>query len=280
MKNKDKNKDKKGFFEKKKKKTADYKVVLWEDVGHSVREILTFEAERYVDEDMTPFIRNEELKFLELYPQDLHDINPLNEKEIKSKIDKIEKELKRIKSKDLEDYKDDEPNTEDLEFELKLLKAKQRGLKYSEGASYVCFDNKGQVTFNFLRKGNSFFPFKWDTDTSTIHTASEPVVKKAGILLRNKETKYMPKALIETSTLILLGLVVIGVMVNIALGGWLWTKYDNSNLGDMERSQLEINNICSELVITNANLLMTMQDEFKENIEDPDKANIIGLIPK
>jgi len=263
------------------KSVPDYKVVLWEDVGHSVRQIREpFDAARLVDDDKTPFIYNEELNFMELYPQDIKHIDTLTDKVIKAKIDKIEKELQKIRAKNIEDYQDEEPNTKDLEFQLIKLNARLRGLKYSKGASYVCFDSTGRVTFNFLRKGNQFFPFKWDTETDTIHTASEPVVKKAGILLRNKETKYLPKKLIETSTMILLAIVIIGTLANLFLGGWLWSKYDDSNIGELDRQKLELNQICSELVVKNAEMVINMQTDLKESLKPTDQAQINGLIPK
>ena len=261
-------------------KILDFKVILWEDVGFSVREIKTFQASRFVDEDKVPFIYNEELKFMELYPQDMRDNVKLDEKDINIKIKDVEKKLKSIRSKDIEDYGEDEPNTLDLEFKLMTLKAKERGLKYSKSASYVNFDSNGQVCFNFLRKGNSFYPFKWDTDTETIHTASEPVVKKAGILLRNKENKYLPKKLIETSTLILLALVIIGTIANLFFGGWLWSKYDESDLALLERKSLELTNVCSEIVINNANALNTMETEFMKQVKGETTTEIIGLIPE
>ena len=266
--------------EKKKEQTLDFKVILWEDVGYSVREIKTFQASRFVDEDKVPFIYNEELKFMELYPQDMRDNVRLNEKSITSKLIDIEKKLKEIRAKDVEDYREDEPNTLDLEFKLMTLKAKERGLKYSKSASYVNFDIKGQVCFNFLRKGNNFYPFKWDTDTETIHTASEPVVKKAGILLRNKENKYLPKKLIETSTLILLAIVIIGTIANLFFGGWLWSKYDESNLAEAERQSLELSNICSETVINNAQAVKVMQEEVMKQAKSETTTEIIGLIPE
>lgn len=266
--------------EEKKKKTLDFKIVIWEDVGFSVREIKTFQAARFMDEDKVPFIYNEELNFMELYPQDIRDNVKLDEKDILSKIKEIEKKLKEIRAKDIEDYKEDEPNTLDLEFKLMTFKAKERGLKYSKSASYVNFDSKGQVCFNFLRKGNSFFPFKWDTDTETIHTASEPVVKKAGILLRNKENKYLPKKLIETSTLILLALVIIGTIANLFFGGWLWKKYDSSTIAEEARLQIEMTNECSQIVVNNADLVSNMASKLNLLLNDQTTTTIQGIIPK
>jgi len=266
---------------KKQKNVPEFKVILWEDVGHSVRQIRDpFDAIRYVDEDKTPFIQNEELNFMELYPQDIHHIQQLTEKELKTKLVKLETQLKQIRNKKIEEYKEEEPNTKDIEFQIKKLKARIRGLQFEKGASYVCFDNNGRVTFNFLRKGNQFFPFKWDTETDTIHTASEPVVKKAGILLRNKETKYMPKKLIETSTMILLAIVIIGTLANLFLGGWLWSKYDDSNLGTLDREKLELNQICSELTLQNAKQTLQIQEQIEENADNSITTKIQGLIPE
>lgn len=117
-----------GFFNKKKekkqevkkeKKTSkpDFKIVIWEDIGYSVKEVKTFFAYRFVDEDKIPFIYNEELKFMELYPQDMKDNDDLNEKEIIKKLNWTISKLKEIKNKKIEDYAEDEPNTNDLEFE-------------------------------------------------------------------------------------------------------------------------------------------------------------------
>jgi len=260
-----------GLFNKNKKKVDkenkvknkyDFKIIIWEDVGYSVREVKTFFASRFVDEDKVPFIHNEELNFLELYPQDIKDINSINEKEIDRKISDFEKQLKTIRNKKLEEYEENEPNTLDLEFNLRVLKAKKRGLKFSKSASYVNFDKEGNVCFNFLRKGNSFFPFKWDTDTNYIHTAPEPVVKKAGILLRNKESKYLSKKIIEGTTLILLIVAILGVIANIFLGGYLWTKYDQSNVGKLARDNLELSKICSNIVIDNAKVIQKAQSDI------------------
>ncbi len=276
------NKKKDGSKEPNKQKknvTLDFKVTLWEDVGFSVREVRTFQASRHIDEDKVPFIYNEELKFMELYPQDIRDNVKLDEKEINTKINETEKKLKDIRKKKIEDYKEDEPNTLDLEFLLMKLKAKQRGLKYSKSASYVNFDSKGQVCFNFLRKGNSFFPFKWDTDTETIHTASEPVVKKAGILLRNKENKFLPKRLIETSTLILLAIGIIWTLLLLYASTIFYQKYDDSNLGKIKAEQLKLTNICSKIVIDNAELVTKMGKNFNNLIENKTTTKITGFIP-
>ena len=266
--------------EKKNTGKPDFKVTIWEDVGYSVREVKTFYAGRFIDEDKTPFIFNEELNFMELYPQDMKDMVKLDEKEIDKKILETTNKLKEIRNKKIEDYTEEEPNTRDLEFNLMTMNAKKRGLKFSPSGSYVNFDITGQVCFNFLRKGNSFYPFKWDTDTTFIHTAAEPVVKKAGILLRNKESKYLPKKIIETSTLILLVICIIGVIANLVFAGWLWNKYDKSNLAAEELKGQSIQNLCSEMLLRDAEAIKDIQKQIKMELNGSTELKIQGIVPK
>lgn len=272
-------KNKKEEAVKTKAAKPDYKITIWEDVGYSVREVKTFFAYRFVDDDKTPFIYNEDLKFMELYPQDIKDREQLDEPTIKRKLKETKDKLEKIRNKKIEDYKEDEPNTRDLERDIMKFEAKLRGLKFEKSASYVSFDAQGHVCFNFKRQGNTFFPFKWDTDTTTIFVPAEPVVKKAGILLRNKENKYLPKKLIETTTLILLVVAVIATIVNLFLGGWLWTKYDNSNLGEMARQDLEVQKMCSEIVLSNARALDATIKQTQKYINQTPTINFNGIIP-
>ena len=101
----------------------------------------------------------------------------------------------------------------------------------------------------------------------------------AGILLRNKENKYLPKKLIETSTLILLAIGILLVISNLFFGGWLWKKYDASNLAADTRLAIETNNKCSEIIIGNANALQTMQTEFMKQVRNETTTNIQGVVP-
>lgn len=227
-------KDKKKKLEEKKK---EFKVVLWEDVGY-LREIKVIQAERDVDEDKTPFMVNKDENFAELYPQDENDVLKYDKTKLEKELKEKEKILSEIKNKDIQDYREEEPNIQDLLFDITKLNAKLRGLKFTDKSSYAVMSG-GQVTYNFLRKGNTFYPFKWDADTRYIHTASEPVVKKAGILLRNKSNKYDLKNLINTSTIIVLVIGVLLVFGNLWFGGWLWKKYDQSNLAEIERATAE-----------------------------------------
>jgi len=263
----------------KKNKNYDFKVVIWEDVGYSVREIKTIEAKRYVDEDKTPFIINQEENFMELYPQDMKDNVKLSEKEIKDKIKEIEAKIKAINNKKIEDYKENEPNIEDLKWDLRIMQAKERGLSFSQSASYVCFNSSGDVMFNFLRKGNRFYPFKWDTDTDHIYIPPEPVVKKAGILLRNKDNKYNPKKLIETSTLILLIIVIVGTLANLFGGAYLWKKYDDSNLAKLELSQVEAQNFCLESIKTQVRAIDKQINQTQTFLDGKTTTVIDGLKP-
>ena len=228
------NKNKNKKIEEKKK---EFKVALWEDVGY-LREIKVIQCERYVDDDKTPFIINRDENFAELYPQDESDVLKYDKTKLEKELKDKEKVLSEIKNKDIQDYKEEEPNIQDLLFDIMKLNAKIRGLKFSDKSSFAVMSG-GQVTYNFLRKGNTFYPFKWDAETRYIHTASEPVTKKAGILLRNKGNKYELRNLINTSTIIVL---VVGVLLtfgNLWFGGWLWKQYDNSNLAEIERATAE-----------------------------------------
>jgi hypothetical protein len=266
--------------EPKTKAKAEFRILIWTKVAGSRRLVKKFDANRFVDEDKVPFIYNEELKFMELYPQDMKKSIKMTDAEIKTKIKSIEKKLEDIRKKDIEDYKEDEPNTLDLEQQLMILTAKLRYSYYTEDDNaYEYYDDEGRVCIDFLRKGNTFFPLKCDLDTNTIHTASEPVVKKAGILLRNKENKYLPKKLIETSTLILLAIVIIGTIANLFFGGWLWTKYDESGLAELQRDQIELTNICSQIVVENAKAVNEMANTVINGIEGETTTVIEGITP-
>ena len=225
------------FWNKKKEEKKEFKVVLWENVGY-LREIKSIQCDRYVDDDKTPFIQNKAENFLELYPRDEKEVMKYTVPELQKQLKKKEDELNAIAGKDIKDYKDNEPNINDLEYDITKLKAKIRGNKFTDKSSYAV-SSGGQATYNFLREGNTFYPFKWDADTKTIHTASEPVVKKAGILLRNKTNKYELSNLINTSTIIVLVIGVLLVFGNIWFGGWLWKQYDNSNLAEIETATAE-----------------------------------------
>lgn len=263
-------------------KIPDYKIFVWEKVAGSRRLVKTFDAMRFVDEDKVPFIMSEENKFMELYPQDVKDLGvKLDDAELKKKITALEEETKKIRNKKIEDYGENEPNIKDLEHNLMVLKAKLRFNYYTEdNNAYTYIDDKGRICIDFLRKGNTFYPLKCDLDTNTIHTASEPVVKKAGILLRNKENKYSPKKLIETAALILLVILIVGILGNLFFGGWLWKKYDDSKLAESERTQLDLQTQCSKIVIENAKLVQDMQDKYKKTLNGTTDIYVQGIIPK
>jgi len=258
---------KKGKQEEKKK---EFKVILWEDVGY-LREIKSIQCERFVDEDKTPFIENKDEKFSELYPKDEDELIKYDLKDLNLRLNKLIKDLTAIRNKNIEEYREDEPNTLDLEHEIKRLKAKIRGNKFSSKSSFAVL-SKGQVTYNFLRKGNTFYPFKWDADTTTIHTASEPVVKKAGILLRNKSNKYDLKRLLETSVVIMAVIFIIGTLVNIWFGAWLWSKYDDSNLAEIARNEAENNIKINDIFISILN-------NTNECIKNNPVQTIEGIVP-
>ena len=61
---------------------AEYKVVLVEKLGGTVRVIKSFYAQRYIDlEDHVVYLKNDKLKFMEIFPQQINDF-----KNYKSKL--------------------------------------------------------------------------------------------------------------------------------------------------------------------------------------------------
>jgi hypothetical protein len=223
---------------------TEYKIVLFEKLGGTVREIKTLYAQRWVDdEDKVVYLRNasKNLQFLEIFPQQIQDFKNYDEKEVKELIDTIQKQLKRERKND-----SNEVNDKDLEFDLLKLRAKERSFKFGNKTSYLSFDEKGRATFHFLREGSTFFPFKWDTDTNTIFIPSDNRKKSASLALRNKENKYNTKKILSGIQILLL-LIQLGALM---ATGWGYLKvidkgnqinldYDASNIAAAKRACLE-----------------------------------------
>lgn len=221
-----------GKSDKKTKSSAKYSVVIKESLGSITRTVKTIEAERFIDQDdHVVYLRNVKENFLEIFPEDHVDMIQLTDKELEQKMTEIKellRQTKKMKEKDI--------NPHNLEFDLMKYGAKRRSLKYGKEDSYVSFDSKGRPEFFYLRKGSTFFPFKWDTDTSTIYTASDNKKKKSILSIRNKEDKYKPKRLIELGTVIFL-------IINIVLAAvliWGFNKqfktYDESEIAAIKRA--------------------------------------------
>jgi hypothetical protein len=262
---------------KNKKKVGEFNIIIWEGIGMP-RQVAQFEANRFLDDDKVPFIVNEKMKFAELYPQDIKQTYKHDKVKIQKEIDLLQKELEKLKSKDIKDIDDLDLNPNDIERDLTLLRAKLRGCKFDGSSDYAC-SVKGITTFNFKREGNTFFPLKWDLVSDHIFVPSHPVIKKAGILLRNKENKYLDKKLIETTTLILL---IVGVvLVSIGLLGniYMWKSYDDSSIAELERGSIQAQQYCTDSIITQSEILNKMLNQTSQQLDKSSTPNINGIIP-
>lgn len=257
------------------KSSAKYSVVIKESLGSITRTVKVISAERFIDEDdHVVYLRNTKAKFLEVFPEDHTDLIKLTEEELTLKVTEIRallRNTKKMKEKDI--------NPHNLEFDLMKYEAKKRSLKYGQDDSYVSFDTNGRPEFFYLRKGSTFFPFKWDTDTSTIYTASDNKKKKSILAIRNKENKYRPKKLIELGTVIFL-------IVNICLAAvliWGFNKqfksYDESEIAAIKRACVD-QEIEAVLAIKNAaQNVEAITKKIEGGITSP---NIIidGILPR
>lgn len=222
---------------------AEYNVILLKKQGGTVKAIKKFPAHRWRADDHVVYLRNDKrnIKFLELFPEQITDFKDYTEEEINKKIDSIKTKLKREREHDT-----GEVNDKDLEFELRQLEAKKRSFMFSPKSNYEFLDEDNVPTFYFLRQGSTFIPFKWDTDTSTIFIPSDNRKKSASLILRNKEQKYNINKVL-TGASIFIALLALGFL---ALSGWTYMKatdkydqaflsYDQSELAAAQRACLE-----------------------------------------
>ncbi len=264
------------FGKKKKKETLDtkddtkkegikkemYRVVLKEKLGDTTRTIKTLDAKRFIDVDNhVVLLTNDKLKFMEIFPEEMKDFNDYQKKKIDAKLI----ELKKVMQDELDD--DTELNEKDVEFEIMKLEAIKRGFQYEKG-SYITFAEDGQPEFTFLREGSSFHPFRWDADTKTIYTPSDNKKKSAILSLRNKETKYGPKNIVETITIILLICGLILTIGNLWGGYKIYQSYDDSKIANLELRGAVTLDYCSNIMLENAKLIQGItQDLSKEYFE-------------
>lgn len=261
---------------------ASYKIVICEKLGGTIREIKTLDAERWVDsEDHVVYLRNEKLKFLEIFPQQIQDFKNYDIDEVESLITDITAKLKRERKQDSE-----EVNDKDLEFELLKLRAKQRSFRFNPRSSYLTFDEKGRPTFTFLREGSTFFPFKYDTDTNTVFVPSDNRKKSASIALRNKDSKYSTQKIVTGVQIFLLIIQVVGLFATgygflkiQQQGAELFVEYDESNIAAAQRACLEDIGKVSNTVKENAETVNRIFDEIDTEINKPQTV-IEGVIPE
>jgi len=249
-----------------------YRVVLKEKLGDTTRTIKTFDAKRFIDIDNhVVLLTNEKLKFMEIFPEEVKDFTDYDKEKIKAKLDK----LKVSMQSELED--DTELNEKDIEYEIIKLEAIKRSFLYSKG-SYISFAEDGQPYFTFLREGSSFHAFRWDANTKTIYTPSDNKKKSAILSLRNKETKYGPKNIVETITIILLLVGLVLTLGNLWGGLKIYQSYDESKIAALELKGATTLEFCSDIMLSNAKLIQGITQDLSEeyftknvtNIEIPD----------
>ena len=255
--------------------TPKYKIVLLESLGKQTREVRRFDAQRFIDEtDNVVYLRNEKLKFFEIFPEDEPQKIDLTTEEIDRKLEEIQKLLKSPKV-----LKEKGLNPKNLEYDQMKFGAQKRALSYGTDASYISFDQFSAPTFYFLRKGSTFYPFKWDTDTSTVYAASDNKKKKSTIALRNKEHKYKTKKFVETSTLIFLLIVLVVGLVEIWGATKMFKSYDDSEIAAIKRACVEDVVIASEAIEKSAKSVSSITDKIAAQINKPDVV-IAGITPK
>lgn len=264
--------------EKDKSKVASpkYKVVLRERLSKgAIRTITDIEAERWIDkEDRVVYLRNVKAEFFEIMPSDENNLVRLSDEELDKKIEEINRLIKspkeRIKKK---------INIRNLEVDLMKWSAQKRSHQYSANSSYISLASDGMPEIYYLRDGSTFFPFKWDPDTSTVYTASDNKKKKATISLKNKEDKYRTKKFIETSTLILLLLVTVVAFIEVWGAYKMFNSYDDSEIAAAKRACL-VNTIeASQAIENSAKNVQTITDKIAAKITQPDVV-IAGIQPR
>jgi len=261
---------------------AEYKIVLVEKLGGTVRTIKSFFASRFNDEDdNVVYLKNDKLKFIEIFPQQITDFKNYTEEEVNKLLKKYTDILQKER-----DVDSDAINDKDIEYEILKLKAKKRSFKFDENASYLSFDENSRPTFYFLREGSTFHPLKWDTDTKTIFTPSDNRKKSASLSLRNKQNKYNTKKLLDGASIILL---IVGFIMA-AGGGYFMFKanaannaafdsYDKSEIAAAQRACLEsINQVAGSVALT-AEEVEKISTNVEENINKPQTV-INGVIPE
>tara|TARA_R100001591_G_scaffold118532_2_gene141952 strand:- start:280 stop:1125 length:846 start_codon:yes stop_codon:yes gene_type:complete len=280
-----------GFFSKKDKNNqkeeknevakAEYRVVIVEKLGGTVREIKELDASRFRDdEDHVVYLKNDKQKFLEIFPQQINDFKNYTEAEVDKLITKYQDLLERERDSDTD------INDKDIEVELLKLKAKKRSFNFSQNASYLSFSKNGRPTFYFLREGSTFHPVKWDVDTKTIFTPSDNRKKSASLALRNKQNKYNTQSLLNGASIIL----IIVAFLMAAAGGYFMFKsqqayddafasYDESEIAQATRACLESASKLNQEIVTTAETVSGIAESVEEDLNKPQTV-IQGVIPE
>lgn len=276
-KNKKEDKDEKSQVNK-----AEYKVIIVEKLGGTVRLIRELDASRFRDdEDHVIYLKNDKEKFLEIFPQQINDFKNYTEEEVDKLIKKYQGILEKERNSDSEDI-----NDKDIEFQLLKLNAKKRSFKFTDNASYLSFSTNGRPTFYFLREGSTFHPLKWDVDTKTVFTPSDNRKKSASLSLRNKQTKYNTKKMLDGTSIIL----IIVALVMAAGGGYFifkstqsyneaFNSYDESEIAAATRACLVSAGELNQQIAETALNVQNIAENVDEDLNKP-QTIIDGVLPQ
>lgn len=257
------------------KSSAKYKVIIKESLGKTTRTVRTIEAERFIDEDdNVVYLRSVKDKFLEVFPEDHTDLIQLTSDELTKKIVEIKELLRKPKL-----IRENEINPANLKADLLKFEAQKRSLLYGKDASYVSWDENGKPEFYYLRKGSTFFPLKWDVDTSTIYTASDNKKKKSVLLLRNKENKYATKKFVEITTIVFLIILVVVGIVEIWGAAKMFSSYDASEIAAIKRACVNDMLETSKAIQVSAENVAKITTSIEGKFNTPDII-IEGIAPK
>ncbi len=268
--------------ESKKINKAEYKVIIKDKIGGVARTIKEIKAYRWKDElDEVVYLKNDDERFIEIFPEQINDFKNYKETEVDALIKKYQKILEAERDRDTEDI-----NEKDIEFELLKLQAKKRSFKFNHNSSYLDLDQNNQPTFTFLRQGSDFLPFKWDLDSKTIFVPSDNRKKSASLALRNKESKYNTKKLLDGISIVL---VVIGFLM-LGAGGYMifkanntaqeaFANYETSELAVLQRQCLEATAEQAKLIQEAANNVNDITESIDENLNRP-QTIIQGVLPE
>jgi hypothetical protein len=216
-----------------------YRIHIWESFGSGgmPRKVKpAFIAYRFADEDeLIPYLKNEDQKFFEIFPQQIKDF-------IDDTKDNIQKKLKQTEDKLKKERELEEPNVnfKDLEHQIRKYKAQLRSFDISHNASYGSLGDDNIIEFNYLRVGSSLLPVKWDLETKQIVVPSDNKRKSATIALRNKEAKY-PTAdnQVKFTSWLFLVLTLLAFLGTSYIGYKQMMTYDENEINEIRTNMLQ-----------------------------------------
>lgn len=266
---------KKDNEEEKKIQNKGYRVIVKTKIGSTSKTVADFKAYRYLDEDENiDYLRNDQEKFLEVFPQDERLKTNLNIKEIEKKIKDLKEALKQEETIDNPNL-----NHKNMEFDLMKYEAILRSLTYGSDNVYSSISHDGLEEFIFLRIGTERIPLKWDLKTGTIYTADDNKKKSATLVLRNKKNKYSLNNKITATALILLFFGILLLVPNLWLLYKQWQGYDESKIADLETKNLQTLNYCGQVLRQSTEDLAETTKLVKSFVDENAKNKVQGFQP-